>query len=265
MLRNLKIYRHLIHAAILSKLQYKVDFVVGVINILILNAVNISLLGIMVYNFNSMNGWDIWELMFLYSLWMMSRGIYSIFFWHINDLEEMIVNGGFDAYLIRPISPFVQLLGKDINYMGFGDALVGVLGFIVVVPHLALNWSWHLWLYFIICILSGTLIQVAINWICASICFWTTRSRTVSYITERFTVLMQQYPVDIFGKWFQAFVTCFLPVAFINYYPSVILLGKSSLEEQMWKYLSPLVSIIFLFIAAFIWVRGVRKYSGTGN
>jgi len=65
MIRNLKIYRHRIHAAVLSKLQYKADFVVGVINILILNAVNISLLGIMVYNFNSMNGWDIWELMFL--------------------------------------------------------------------------------------------------------------------------------------------------------------------------------------------------------
>jgi ABC-2 type transport system permease protein len=105
---------------------------------------------------------------------------------------------------------------------------------------------------------------VAINWFGASLCFWTTRSNAAMYITERFTVLMQQYPVNIFGRYFQIFVTCFLPVAFINYYPSVVLLGKAA-EVQLWQYGAPVVAFLLLAITAFIWSKGVKRYAGTGN
>ena len=84
-------------------------------------------------------------------------------------------------------------------------------------------------------------------------------------IAERFTVLMQQYPVNIFGKYFQIFVTCFLPVAFINYYPSVVLLGKAAGGIKMWQYFAPFVAIVMLGIAAAVWTKGLKRYTGTGN
>jgi ABC-2 type transport system permease protein len=265
MIQNIRLYGQFLRIAILGKIQYKADFLVGMISILVLNAVNISLIGILVYNFTTINGWGIWDLMFLYSFWMLARGIFGVFFWHLSDLEELIVSGNFDGYLTRPLSPFLQLLGKDVNYTGVGDLLVGILGFVLVKNQLNLSWSIGYWSYLVICVLSGTLIQVAINWIGASLCFWTTRSGAALGIAERFTVLMQQYPVSIFGRYFQIFVTCFLPVAFINYYPSMILLGKTGKEIQVWQYFSPLVSVLLLCISAFIWTRGVKRYSGTGN
>ena len=127
-MRNIRLYGHFLRVAILGKAQYKADFFVGIISVLILNAVNLSLIGILVYNFNTLGNWNIWDLLFLYSFWMLSRGIYGVFFWHLSDLEEMIVGGTFDAYLIRPVSPFLQFIGKDISYTGVGDFLVGVLG-----------------------------------------------------------------------------------------------------------------------------------------
>lgn len=120
-------------------------------------------------------------------------------------------------------------------------------------------------MYFVVCVLSGALIQVAINWIGASLCFWTTRSNAAMYIAERFTVLMQQYPVSIFGKYFQIFVTCFLPVAFINFYPSLVLLNKAADGIQVWHYFAPLVAVLMLAIAAIVWTKGVKRYAGTGN
>ncbi len=262
---NLRLYGQFLRVAVLGKMQYKTDFLVGVISILVLNAVNLSLIGILVYNFNTLGNWDIWDLLFLYSFWMLCRGIYGIFFGHFMDLEELIVSGNFDAYLIRPVSPFLQLLGKDINYSGVGDLLVGFLGFVLVKSQMDLHWGIFKWLYFVICILAGAFIQVAINWIGASLSFWTTRSRAAVYIAERFTVLMQQYPVNIFGQYFQVFVTCFLPVAFINYYPSAVLLEKVAGQPPVWHYFSPFVSILMLAIAAFIWKKGVKRYAGTGN
>lgn len=262
---NIRLYGQFLRVAILGKVQYKADFFVGVISVLILNAVNLSLIGILVYNFNTLGKWNIWDLLFLYSFWMLSRGIYGVFFWHLSDLEEMIVGGTFDAYLVRPVSPFLQFIGKDISYTGVGDFLVGMLGFILAATQLGIQWHIGQWVYFVACVLSGTLIQVAINLIGASLCFWTTRSNAAMYIAERFTVLMQQYPVSIFGKYFQIFVTCLLPVAFINYYPSVVLLDKAAGEIQVWHYFAPLVSVIMLAIASIVWTKGIKRYAGTGN
>ena len=142
---------------------------------------------------------------------------------------------------------------------------MGVLGFILAATQLGIQWHIGQWVYFVVCVLSGTLIQVAINLIGASLCFWTTRSNAAMYIAERFTVLMQQYPVSIFGKYFQIFVTCLLPVAFINYYPSVVLLDKAAGESQVWYYFAPLVSGIMLAIASIVWTKGIKRYAGTGN
>ena len=161
--------------------------------------------------------------------------------------------------------PILQFIGKDISYTGVGDFLVGVLGFILAAAQIGIHWNMGQWAYFVICVLSGALIQVAINLIGASLCFWTTRSNAAMNIAERFTVLMQQYPVNIFGKYFQIFVTCFLPVAFINYYPSVVLLGKAAGGIKMWQYFAPFVAIIMLAIAAVVWTKGIKRYTGTGN
>lgn len=264
-MRNIRLYGQFLRVAVLGKVQYKADFFVGIVSVLVLNAVNLSLIGILVYNFNTLGNWNIWDLLFLYSFWMLSRGIYGVFFWHLSDLEEMIVSGTFDACLIRPASPFLQFIGKDISYTGVGDFLVGLLGFILAAAQMKLQWRIGQWIYFVICVLSGALIQMAVNWIGASLCFWMTRSGAAVSIAERFTVRMQQYPVNIFGKYFQIFVTCFLPVAFINYYPSVVLLDKAVDGIRVWQYFAPLVSLLMLVIAAFVWTRGVRRYAGTGN
>ncbi len=265
MRRNLLLYAHLIRAAVLGKLQYRLDFAVGMLNILILNAINIVLIGILVLNYHTLGGWGLWDLMFLYSLWMLTRGIYQTFFWHITDLEELIVSGGFDAYLTRPMSPFLQLLGRDINHMGLGDALVGTLTFALSYRQLGLSWGLGEWGYYLLCILSGATIELSITLACSSLCFWTVRAQAVQNVAERFVVLMQQYPVNIFGRWFQVFVTCFLPVAFINYYPSVAFLGKTQQGTPPWLYASPLVAALALALSALIWTRGVRRYAGTGS
>ena len=76
---------------------------------------------------------------------------------------------------------------------------------------------------------------------------------------------MQQYPVNIFGKYFQIFVTCFLPVAFINYYPSVVLLGKAAGGIKMWQYFAPFVAIVMLGIAAAVWTKGLKRYTWNGK
>lgn len=80
-------------------------------------------------------------------------------------------------------------------------------------------------------------------------------------------MLVQNYPVDIFGTWFRVVVTGLIPVAFMNYYPSIKLLGK---EEQLnhgfyLVYASLIIAAALLLLASFIWKKALSRYSSSGS
>ena len=106
---------------------------------------------------------------------------------------------------------------------------------------------------------------MAINLIGASLCFWTTRSNAAMNIAERFTVLMQHVSGEYFWKIFSDICYLFFASGFINYYPSVVLLGKAAGGIKMWQYFAPFVAIVMLGIAAAVWTKGLKRYTGTGN
>ncbi|MBN2982521.1 MULTISPECIES: ABC transporter permease [Cohnella] len=260
---HFRIYARMIRISMQSRLQYRSDFLAGIAGIVIFNAVNIGLIGIIVTRFVHLNGWSVWELLFLYSLWILGHSLYSLFFWHFNSMETYLLKGTFDQFLIRPVSPLLQLLGREVQYLGAGDAAVGIAGLSIAYAKLDLDWSVFDWLYFGLAVVSGTGIEVAVFWTIASLAFWTKRSLTATSVIWRLNSLVQQYPVDIFGSWFRVFVTGFVPVAFMNYYPSLVLLGKDG--DAFIPYLSPVVALISLLVASRIWRLGVNRYASSGN
>jgi ABC-2 type transport system permease protein len=89
----------------------------------------------------------------------------------------------------------------------------------MAITNLDLQWSpWHI-PYLIVIILSGTLIEFSITLALACIAFWTGRSAATINTVMQVSFVIQRYPVEMYGKWFRAFVTLVVPVAFINYYP----------------------------------------------
>src|SRR5215207_7683154 len=114
----LRLYWRLVGVSMQARLQYRADFIMGILNVIALNAVNLGLIGIIVYRFVDLNGWVVWELFFLYCLWLLGHSLYSLFFWHFWEMEEYLIQGTFDQFLLRPASPFVQFLGREVQYIG---------------------------------------------------------------------------------------------------------------------------------------------------
>jgi len=198
---------------------------------------------------------------------MLGHSIFAIFFWHLLDMENYIVQGTFDQFFIKPVNIFVQFIGRELQYMGIGDLLIGVVGISIAYVNLKLDWSILKWAFFIVSVVSGSIIEIALMWICASISFWMLRSSTTFAIISQLDSMIQKYPIDIFGTGFRVFITAFIPVAFINYYPSLILLNKTNILDK-WSflaYISPIVSIILLIVATKIWTIGLKLYSSSGN
>jgi ABC-2 type transport system permease protein len=263
----LRIYYKLIRISMKGRLQYRADFITGIISVILLNAVNLGLIGILVSRFNNLNGWRVWDLVLLYGLWMLSHSMYSMFFYHINTMEDHLIQGTFDQFLVRPLSPLVQFLGREIQYMGFGDILVGVSCLGLAYTKLSLHWGFGEWTFAVLAVFSGTIIEFSIAWMMACLAFWVGRSQTAFFVFIRLNLMTQQYPVDIFGSWFRVIVTGLVPVAFMNYYPALVLLGKTEkIGSWSWlSYMSPVVAIALLALSSQIWRLAIRRYSSSGS
>jgi len=264
---TLRLYFKLIRISMQSRMQYRADFITGVIGVIVMNVVNLGLIGILVNQFVHLNGWTIWELVFLYCLWLLGHSIFSLFFWHLRTLDDYLVQGTFDQFLIRPVSAFVQFLGREIQYYGFADVLFGVLGVSLAYANLGLQWDWTKWVFFILAIVSGTLIETTLTLMLACLAFWTGRSRRANSLLMQLNVLIQHYPVDIFGYTFRVIVTGLIPVAFMNYYPALMLLDKIDRSREWWwlSYSSPVVALALVGITAGVWRLALTRYTSSGS
>jgi ABC-2 type transport system permease protein len=263
----LRLYVRLIGISMQARMQYRLDFVMGFINIVALNAVSLGLISILVYRFLNLHGWVIWELIFLYCLWLLGHSIYSLLFWHFWDLQEYITQGTFDQFLLRPASPFVQFIGREVQYIGFADVSVAVAGLSLAYVKLELHWSTTEWLFLPLVVISGTVIETTLVLMMACISFWTGRSDAAIDMIMEFNFLVQNYPIDIFGLWFRVIVTGLIPVAFMNYYPALMLLNKFDASGEYWwlAYMSPVVALVLSIIASGVWRLALRRYSSSGG
>jgi ABC-2 type transport system permease protein len=266
-METLRMYFKLIGISLRGRMQFRGDFFVGMLSVIVLNGFSLATIGVVLSRFQSLAGWTIWEIVFLYSLWVLGHSLFSLLFWHLDELEFYITQGTFDMFLIRPISPLLQFVGREINYTGVADFLVGAVGMGIALGNLSVQWGPGQVLFLVVVIFSGTLIEFSLTLALACIAFWTGRSATSINAVMQFNFVIQRYPLDMYGKWFQILVTCFLPVAFINYYPARLLLGKISAGDPWYwlSYISPLVGLALLLIASQVWKLALRQYNSSGG
>ena len=265
-MKPLQLYLRLVGISMQARLQYRADFFTGAFSVIAMNVMSLALIGILVYRFEALNGWNIWELFFLYCLWLLGHSLYSLFFWHFWDLEEDLIRGTFDQFLLRPASVFIQYIGREVQYIGFADMLVAIVGLGLSYIKLGLHWSLGLWLFIPVVVFSGTIIEMTINLMVACISFWTGRSSIALDMVMEFNVLVQHYPIDIFTNWFRIVVTGVIPVAFMNYYPALILLGKiEKTAVPGTGFLSPVVALLLVGLTSIVWHFAMRRYSSSGG
>lgn len=266
-METLRMYFKLIGISFRGRMQFRADFFIGLVSVVVLNVFSLATIGVVLNQFQSLASWSIWEIVFLYSLWMLGHSLFSLLFWHMEDLEYYLIQGSFDMFLVRPISPFLQFLASEINYTGFADILFGAAGMAVSLGNLNIHWNAWQVTYLGVVILAGSFIEFGITLGLACIAFWTGRSATSINTVMQVSFVIQRFPVDMYGTWFRVFVTCVLPVAFINYYPAKYLLGKVTAGDPWgWlSFLSPVVALVLLWLSSRVWKRAIRQYSSAGG
>lgn len=262
-----KMYFRFISMYLKQQMEYRFSFF-GDIFVNMLTFVTMYMGFWVIFNhFEELNGWTYYEVVFLYNLNLFSYALSSLFLWGaMKQLEDVVRRGDFDQFLTRPIPPLRLLIFRQFGHTFIGHIIVAIAVFVICLLKLELTWSIAQIIFFIAIVIGGVLIHSAIIIAAASSAFWIVRSNAIVDVTIYAVRSFINYPISIYAKWLQIFLTFVIPYAFVNYYPSAVLLNKMDLVEfSLLSFGSPIVGITLLVIAIHVFYRGVRRYESTGS
>lgn len=216
----------------------------------------------------SLNGWNLYKLLFLFSFLFLSYSLLILFFTGFRDFESLIRNGTFDSYLTRPLGTFFQIISSKADYFAaIGHGTLGILLFLWSSNKVGVTWNASSIIYVVLIIVGGVIIQASVFIIFSSSSFWTVKTTNLMNFAFYSTRKFAGYPISIYPSFIQKFLIYIVPFAFVNYFPTQFFLRKTDivLYPSIFMYLTPLVGLVLLIIASFIWKYSLKRYSSTGS
>lgn len=267
MFNAMKLYGHYISLSFRGQMQYRASFVMLSLGHFLATGIEFVAIASLFDRFKHIVGWELPEIALLYVIVntafsfadAMSRG-FDVF-------GGMVKSGSFDRLLLRPRSTALQLMGQELTLRRVGRLAQGLMVFIWANQHLQIVWSAEKIFLFFFAIVGGACFFFALMVIQATIAFWTTESLELMNTLTYGGVQTAQYPLSIYKAWFRKFFTFVVPLASVSYFPGLALLDRPDPfgAPEMLHHLSPLIGIVFLWIALNIWKIGVRHYRSTGS
>lgn len=256
------IYKKIIVQDIKSKMSYRADFIISTVGMVMTNLAGFLTFMILFHNFPTINGWDYYHMLFLYGFSLVALTPVQCFFDNNWNLRFQVQSGDFIKYCFRPINVFFYFISEVFDVKGLGQLAfgLGTLGFAwhkIGLPVTVLNIGKT-----IVFLITASLFMIALMNFAAATCFWIVGSGYVMVIMFRFKDFAK-YPASIFSGIFKIIFTFIIPIAFVAYYPSLVLLTPDSVPVLSW--LSPLFGAGFFYLSYRFWMLGVRKYDFTGS
>jgi ABC-type uncharacterized transport system, permease component len=250
-----------------GRVEYRLSFILGLLSNFYCYFITFATYWVLISGIGNVAGWNFSELSVLYGLSLLTYAIAGTLIWYTGyHMGDLVQSGKLDVFLMRPIGVLRQLIFQRFGDTFIGQIIVTIVFLVTAFSKLSNHLNGCKIIYLILSIIGGVLIQVASMIIVGSLSFFIVKSTEIGDIFYYDMRDMTQYPIEIFPKVIQYILTFVCPWAFINYYPSLLLLDKvSSRYEFILGIIAPLIGVIMLLLSLLIFNYGLKKYSGVGN
>jgi len=244
-------------------MEYKGDFIVGVLSMLINQVLNVVFLSIIFTKIPSLLGWNFNEVVFIYGFSLIPKGIDHLFFDNLWIIGHFTVQKGeFDKYLTRPLNSLFHVMVERLQADAFGELVVGAALICTSLPQLNIEYSVGKILLILIVIPFSSLIYTSIKIGTAAIAFWIKRSGNITfmfYMVNDFA----KYPVTIYNSFVKTIVTYIIPFAFTAFYPAKYFLTGDNPGFNIGT--TVILTLILMLLSIFIWNKGIKAYESAGS
>jgi ABC-2 type transport system permease protein len=267
-MKELSVYWTLMRLKMKSQFEYRTAFILGFISKIFGWGSGFVLIWLLISRFGSIGGWSTYEVLFLYSLDLLSYSLIASFVMNpCSRLPQVIQSGEFDEILTRPLNNFLYFFFSFFSTGYLSNILMStaVIALCMVKLHIELNGFTGFFL--IVTLLGGALIQGAGFLFSAIPAFWMVKNDSLRGLLLFDLKSFIRYPLSIYNKTVQIFLTLVIPYAFINFFPAQLFLKKNDylMFHPIFQYLTPFIGL-FLFISSyFFWRFGINHYESTGS
>ena len=256
------IYRKILIQDLKSKMSYRADFIISTFGMIMTNVTGFVTFYVLFKNFPSINGWNYYEMLFLYGFSLIALTPLQCFFDNNWSLRFAVQSGDFIKYCFRPINIFFYFISEVFDVKGLGQFAFGITVLAYSWGHIGIPVTVVTIVELILLLITASLFMIAIMNAAAATCFWIQKSGYMMVIMFRFKDYAK-YPASIFRGFFKVLFTFIIPIAFIAYYPGLVLLRPDNIP--LLSKLSPVIGIAFFWLSYKFWILGARKYNGTGS
>ena len=220
---------------------------------------------ILFQNVDDLGGFTLQEVAFLYGGSGVAFAIADLFVGRIERLGQMIRLGKLDQMMVRPVPLLIQVCADQFALRRVSR--IAQAGLVLGWACAFVDWTPSRVLLTVLMLAAATVIFTAVFISLACIQFWTIDSAEVANSFTYGGNTVASYPLTIFPSEVLKAMTFVIPLAFVNWYPSLYILGREDpLGYPDWtQWLSPAIAALMVAVTMLVWRTGVRQYRSTGS
>lgn len=247
-------------------MEYRTDFLMALVWGVLWQVTSIAFVWALMERFHAMAGWTMPEILFMYSLRLVSHGAYMVEFASVRDVPYLLESGEMDRLLLRPVNPLWQVLVSRFHGNAIGDLGVGVAMLLIAQALCHVVWTPFLVGLAALLVLSSAVLEAALQLAAATLSFWVQSFGFIGQFIGSAINTFGPYPTLIYGRVVST-VFLWIPIAFITYLPAALILGRPDHTgfAPVLAYGTPAIALASAALAYLFWNRGLRRYQSTGT
>lgn len=266
-LDSLRLYLRYVSVSLRGQMQYRASFVMLSVGTLLVSVLEFFGIWVLFERFGRLRDWSLAEVALFYGIVNTAFAVAEAAARGFDTFPAMVKSGEFDRVLLRPRSTVLQLAGREFHAVRVGRFVQGLVILVWAARALGVAWTPARLGLLAAAVVGGGCLFSGIFVLQATMAFWTTESLEILNTVTYGGVETAQYPLSIYRPWFRKFFTMVIPLACINYFPALAILGRSDPygAPGFLGWAAPAVGVAFLVLALVVWRFGVRHYRSTGS
>jgi len=254
-MKTLRLISGYLRHNLMAAMAYRGAFTLQVFGMLLNDVMLLFFWVILFSHFPALQGWTLRDVVTLYAIVAFGFGLATVVCGNSGRVAHVIASGDLDYYLALPADPLVHLLVSRTSLPSWGDALFGLVVYLVAAPE-----RWATLPLFLLLGVFSALIFVAFSVIAGALAFWIGQSQNLAMQLQNAMLTFGLYPVDIFPGLVRVLLYTLIPAAFVGSVPALLL------ADFDWGRLAGLflVTGALLLVARGVFALGLRRYE-SGN
>jgi ABC-2 type transport system permease protein len=243
-------------------LEYRANLALDLFREAIIVASSLGALLVLFSHTSTLNGWSAAQMLVLLGVFYLIQGVQAVLFeTSFEKFMEQVRLGTLDFVLLKPANSQFLVSTRHVQVAQLGQLAMGVGVIGLGVQQLGERISPGGALAFLVTLVAGIGLVYALLLTLSSLAFWFVRVENILAIFWSF-LDAGRFPVDIYPGWLRVTLTTVVPIGIAVTVPAQAIDGRLDAPGLG---LVALGSAAAWWLAARVWNRGLRGYTGAGG